>query len=68
MEVRKNKLLTYFFISVNFLHSLSITVAEDIIVPCGYSYNIPIEEDPSSWISSTRTVERNNGNEVTLLY
>ncbi|KAF0990232.1 hypothetical protein HZS_6801 [Henneguya salminicola] len=48
MEERKHKLLLYFFISATLLHSLSI----DIIVPCGSSYTISIQEDSTSWISS----------------
>ncbi|KAF0991601.1 hypothetical protein HZS_4657 [Henneguya salminicola] len=67
MEERKHKLLLYFLISATLLHSLSINIVKDIIVPCGSSYIIPIQQDSTSWISSDWTLERNNGDNITLL-
>ncbi|KAF0986043.1 hypothetical protein HZS_8125 [Henneguya salminicola] len=67
MVERKNKLLLYFFISATFLNLLSINVVEDIIVPCGSSFNISIEEDPSSWVSTGWKYIRHNGKSYTML-
>ncbi|KAF0989099.1 hypothetical protein HZS_2612 [Henneguya salminicola] len=67
MDERRHKLLIYFFISANFLHSLSINAVKDITVPCGSSHAIHIQEDSSSWISSDWTFKRNNGNNFALL-
>ncbi|KAF0985986.1 hypothetical protein HZS_3802 [Henneguya salminicola] len=67
MIERKDKSLLYFFISVTFLHSLSTNVVEDIIVRCGSSYTILIDEDSSSWISSAWKFVRQNGKSLTML-
>ncbi|KAF0985459.1 hypothetical protein HZS_4185 [Henneguya salminicola] len=61
MVERKLKLFLYFYISATIFYSLSINGIENIIVPCGSSHTIHIQEYFSSWISSSWTFERNNG-------
>ncbi|KAF0986593.1 hypothetical protein HZS_3434 [Henneguya salminicola] len=49
------------------LNLFSINVVEDIIVPCGSSFNISIEEDPSSWVSTGWEYKRRSTKSYTML-